>query len=312
MLNTDASVKTLPGGATNPIPVGGTTRADEFCNDPKDNLVMIASPARVAALRHLRLDLRPIKSLASSCLTAQAGHARRPPTASSSAGGVRTTGKFYQNVPEVNGAGNDTSPGAVAVINPKTMKVETTFPVPLADCAGPQGMAIGPDDSDPARLQCSVAQWAPEYRGHQCEERERFWRSSQDLGGADEVWFNPGDGHYVIPSCNTACRTAPVEFALTGDEVLGIVDSAALRGGPTVFVAAQNSDTTVTSGNPRTIHSVAADPNNKQIILPIPAVGGNAPQFAPSLCDKMGSGITVIGKPSSCDRLYRRLGSAVK
>src|ERR1700746_2120189 len=32
-------------GQTNPISVGGTTRADEFCYDSKDNLVMIASPA---------------------------------------------------------------------------------------------------------------------------------------------------------------------------------------------------------------------------------------------------------------------------
>src|SRR5262249_37898734 len=46
VLNTDGSVKTpLPGGAANPIPVGGKSRADEFCYDPKDNLVMIASPA---------------------------------------------------------------------------------------------------------------------------------------------------------------------------------------------------------------------------------------------------------------------------
>ena len=39
--------------------------------------------------------------------------------ASSSAGGVRTTGDFYQNVPEINGPGNDTAPGGIAVINPK-------------------------------------------------------------------------------------------------------------------------------------------------------------------------------------------------
>jgi hypothetical protein len=121
----------------------------------------------------------------------------------------------------------------------------------------------------------------------------------QDLGGADEVWFNPGDGHYIIPSCNTACRTVPVPFALTGPEVLGLVDANTLQLDQTVFVAAQNSDTIVTTGNPRTIHSVAGDPGNKQIILPIPAVGGTAPQFSPSLCDKRGSGITVIGTPST-------------
>ena len=35
--------------------------------------------------------------------------------------------------------------GAVAVINPKNMKVEKLFPIPLEDCARPQGMAIGPN-----------------------------------------------------------------------------------------------------------------------------------------------------------------------
>src|SRR5258708_1402275 len=45
VLDTDAKVKTLPGGVANPISVGGKTRADEFCEDSKNNLVMIASPA---------------------------------------------------------------------------------------------------------------------------------------------------------------------------------------------------------------------------------------------------------------------------
>ena len=54
-----------------------------------------------------------------------------------------------------------------------------------------------------------------------------------------------------------------------------------------LLIAEQNSDTTVTAGNPRTIHSVAAGPSNKQIFLPIPAIGGTAPQFDPSLCDSL-------------------------
>src|SRR5438105_9278291 len=38
------AIKTLPGGATNPISVGGTTRADEVCFDPVDHLLMVQSP----------------------------------------------------------------------------------------------------------------------------------------------------------------------------------------------------------------------------------------------------------------------------
>ena len=91
---------------------------------------------------------------------------------------MRSTGKFYQNVPEINGPGNDTTPGAVAVINPKNMKVEKLFPIPLEDCAGPQGMAIGPDDQ--ILLGCNAA--SP--NGHRntvviSQKNGRFWRSSK-------------------------------------------------------------------------------------------------------------------------------------
>src|SRR5205823_3516998 len=159
-----------------------------------------------------------------------------------------------------NGAGNDTSPGAIAVINPKNMKVQRLFPIPLEDCAGPQGMAIGPDD------QILEGCNAKSPNGHRntvvvSAKNGAILAVLQDLGGDDEVWFNPGDGHYIIPSCNTACRTVPNGFVLTGSEVLGIVDASTLQLDQTVLVAKQNSDTTVTSGNPRTIHSVAADPN---------------------------------------------------
>ena len=75
------------------------------------------------------------------------------------------------------------------------------------------------------------------------------------------------------------------------------------------MIAEQNSATTVTAGNPRTIHSAAADPNTNQIFLPIPAVGGTAPQFDPSLCDSLDGTIAIVGTPNDCDRLYRHLGS---
>ena len=82
-----------------------------------------------------------------------------------------------------------------------------------------------------------------------------------------------------MPHCSS-------DAPLTGHELLGIVDSNILQLDQSVFIAEQNSVTTVTTGNPRTIHSVAADPKTNQIFLPIPAVGGTAPQFDPTLCDR--------------------------
>jgi hypothetical protein len=54
------------------------------------------------------------------------------------------TGKITLNIAEVNGKGDDSSPGAVVVIDPKTMNVEKTFTIPLDACTHPTGQAIGP------------------------------------------------------------------------------------------------------------------------------------------------------------------------
>jgi hypothetical protein len=52
--------------------------------------------------------------------------------------------KIYVAVPEVNGAGDNSSPGALARINPVTMQIEAAPLIPIAACSGPQGLAIGP------------------------------------------------------------------------------------------------------------------------------------------------------------------------
>jgi hypothetical protein len=302
------AVKTLPAGATNPILVktnpdgtnASTTRADELCYDPKDNLIMIASPGEEPPFVTF-ISTKTYKVV--SQLLFDGG---TPVMGLKATNGLEQcewdskTRKFYQNVPEVNGPGDDTAPGAVAVIDPKTMKVENSFSVDINACAGPQGMAIGPDDQ--ILLGCNAK--SPD--GHRntaviSKSTGDVLKVFPDLGGADAVTFNPGDLHYIIPSCNTPCRTVPTPGAITGPQVLGIVDAKQLRLDRTVTTAEQNSDTIVTSGNPRTIHSVAANQNaeEKQIFLPIPAVGGNAPQFDPTLCDSFDDAITRIGSPNT-------------
>jgi hypothetical protein len=320
VLNTDASVKTLPGGVANPIPVGGKTRADEFCEDSKNNLVMIASPAEDPPFVTF-ISTKTYKVVGKLPFDGTTGNTPKATNGLEQCGWSPQTGLFYQNVPAINGPpGEDTVPGGIAVIDPKSVlngspKVEKVFNIPLEDCAGPQGMAIGPND------QILEGCNAKSPNGHRnsvvvSAKNGKILTVLTDLGGADEVWFNPGDGHYIIPSCNTACRTVPMGFVLTGPEVLGIIDSKTLMLDQTVLVAEQNSDTNVTSGNPRTIHSVAADAANKTIILPIPACTsatacGNVPHFTPSLCDQRGFGISVSGTPSTAVGCIVVLGAAL-
>ena len=191
------------------------------------------------------------------------------------------------------------------MINPRTLRVTRHIPVPIAQCAGPQGMAIGPNNQ--IMLGCNAA--GPDGRRNTIAidaTSGSVVGFFQDLGGLDAVTFNPGNGLYFLPSCNTACRT--VGNGIFGSELLGVVDSNTLQVVQSLTIASQNGATTVTPGNPRTVHSVAADPNSLNVFLPIPAVGGTAPQFAPTLCDSRNSAITVIGGPSTVTGCIAILG----
>ena len=272
--SSDGTVKTLPGTppAPNPILVkttgnppvnASTTRADELCYDPQDKRIMIASPA----------EDPPFVTFISTETYLVVGHITFGPTDTINAtGGLEQcgwspkTGKFYQNVPVV-GSG---PAGAVAVINPKTMKIETSFPVSAEACELPQGMAIGP--SNQMLLGCG----GKALDGHRNSvvinaNSGALLAVLPDLGGADEVWFNQGDGHYFIPACNEACRHNPGSQL----EELGIIDSRGFKVDQRVPVPSPAGATG------RRIHSVAADPVSNQIYVPIPAI---AVTFQPSIC----------------------------
>jgi len=264
-------------------------RADELCYDPKDNLIMIASPG---------------DGFVSFISTAAANKGKvlgqikfgAPATGIEQCGWSPTTGKFYQNLPADPG-GQD----QVAVINPSTMTggvVDHFINININDCSGLRGMAIGPDNQ--ILLGCNAASPTPGNPRNSIVIDATSGTTATVLkvlngaGGVDEVWFNPDDNHYVIPSCNTPCRTVGAK----GTEQLGIVDSAKLRLDKSVTVAEQNGvPTPLPPPNPRTIHSAAAGGN--QIFLPIPAVGGTVPQFDPTLCDSFDDSITRVGNPTS-------------
>ena len=116
----------------------------------------------------------------------------------------RRTGKLYVNIPEVNGPGNDTQPGAVVVISPDTMQIDAVYSLPISQCAGPQGMAIGPDHqillgcNDPNKtVQSTVV--IDDRNGH-------VVASVAGEDGADEVWFNDGDGQYFLANWGAPIR----------------------------------------------------------------------------------------------------------
>jgi hypothetical protein len=237
------------------IPTGGTARADELCNDPKDHVVMIANPGETPVSMGGTgpyvsfIDTTTYKVLGQIFMNGKNG----TPLATD---GIeqcqwrRQNDKFYVNIPEVNGPGTDAAPGAVLVINPTTMTIVKTFALDHNLCEGPAGMALGPTPQ--ILLGCGDGlKNVPSTIVIDARNGNVIYTLKNE-DGADEVWYNPGDGHYLL------ARSGGV----TGPE-LGIVDSA----------TGKNDKSLTTRG---AAHSVAADPNTLKVFVPIPVTGTGA------------------------------------
>jgi len=189
------------------------------------------------------------------------------------------TGKFYITIPGVETP--DNGHGVVAVIDPHTKKVETTFDIPLANCAIPQGMAVGPDhdiligcNGKGSTTQSSVI----------IDDRNGHIRATvANESGPDEVWYNPGNNHYFL------ARSAPA----SGEQALGIIDAES-----------RAADTSVPVGPvvKVTAHSVAADSVTNNTYYPIPGgIGGNSCSNAGGN-DASGCILVVTGKGDKDDK----------
>jgi hypothetical protein len=175
------------------------------------------------------------------------------------------TRRFYVSIPEVNGPGGTGPDGAVARIDPKTATVETMFPVKFCQ---PAGLTLGPRQD--LLLGCSVpfdtagTAWSATDTNTAAPisvimdaKTGKIDRNVPGVSGSDEVWFNPGDGHYYL-----AARANP------GGPVLGVIDaeSQVLRQVTPTF------NTPASAPAPRgTAHSVAVNPHNNHVFVPLPA-----------------------------------------
>jgi hypothetical protein len=250
---------------THVISTGGAKRADELCFDPRDQVVLMANDAEspfpfVSFVSTQNYSV--LKRITMDGTGASGGKIASP----AATNGIeqcqwdRRTGKFYVNIPEVNGPGNDTKPGAVVRISPNTMQIDAVYSLPINQCAGPQGMTIGPDHqillgcNDPNKSVPSTVV-IDDRDGH-------VIKSVANEDGADEVWFNEGDSQYFLANSGGA-----------NPQTLGVIDTDGDKG--------IKADQSVPTGLPNTTasphgtaHSVAADPVFNQVYVPIPSTAG--------------------------------------
>jgi len=165
----------------------------------------------------------------------------------------RSTGKFYISIPEVDGI---TANGAVGVISTSGV-LEKEMPVKFCQ---PAGLSLGPNND--MLLGCSVVfdtagnPFTPADPNAAAPTQIIMDANGSidaviaGVGGSDEVWFNPGDGRFY-----TASRNNP------SGPVLGVIDA---RTQTLVQV------TPTVNRPPGTAHSVAVNPHNNHVFVPLP------------------------------------------
>lgn len=207
------------------IATGGSFRADEMAYDPKDQVVVVANDAEgFLTFIHVAGASSGVAShfyYSDNALGKPAsvsGHA-------TAGGGIEQsvwdpqTGLFYQAVP----AG--TSAGFIDVFT-STGTLVKTYPVAGCD-GGPTGMALGRN---------ATFMGACGNGGVVVEVGSGHVRTVVGgVGGADEVWFNPGDGNFYF-----AISSPPALGVVNGndDHLVGVV---AGHGGHSVAAYAGNN-----------------------------------------------------------------------
>jgi hypothetical protein len=256
-LRTDAIVGEVSTGGAPGL------RADELAYDPQDGVLLVVNNADSPPFATLiQVDKTTGQLTLGSRITfTEATNGAEQPVWDPG------TRRFYLSIPEVNGAGEPgTGPdGAVARIDPAAAAVETMFPVKFCQ---PAGLTRGPHQQ--LLLGCSVVfdtageAWSPADPKTAAPisvimdaRTGKIDRTIAGVSGSDEVWFNRGDRNYYL-----AARANP-----TGP-VLGVIDAD----DQTLRQIVPTFNTPASAPAPRgTAHSVAVDPHNNHVFVPLPA-----------------------------------------
>ncbi|GAC1406715.1 MAG: hypothetical protein NVSMB64_12740 [Candidatus Velthaea sp.] len=229
------------------IPTGSAGfRSDEACYDPDDGLMMFANPndpiPYVSFISTASQSVIAKLSFGSGGLAGTSGLEQCQYDAASKSFFINNDGTNTNPNGELD---QITAASAVAGA-PAVSKV-----IPLGNCS-PAGLAQGPNEN--YLVGCDPSIGAPEI-SLIVNVNTGATKTITQVGGADEVWYNPGDNRWYEAARNMTASgiSGPVRTP-----VLGIIDAGTLAW-------VQN----VPTG--KNAHSVAVDPGNNHVFVPIPS-----------------------------------------
>ena len=239
----DSTVKVIDVTANPPkivasISTGGQKRADELGIDTKDGLVLVGNNADKPSYVSF-ISTKPDHAVVAKIEMPEASDGVDQPLY------VPETGLFYASVPIWKEEKNH---GGLAVFDPKTLKM--TKLIPIDDCV-PFGLAQGPGTNVIVGCGAGSKTRTPTVPMPATVildvKTEKIVKVIHELGGQDEVWYNPKLRQYY-----TASRDFP------SGPVLGVINADT-----NTFV-----ESIATGEN---AHSVAADSTNGAIFVPLTA-----------------------------------------
>jgi hypothetical protein len=257
----------LNSGATKAvISTGGNGRADELCYDSKSRVVLIANDQPFDSfITFINADTYEVIQKIKFDGTDPNGD-------NILANGIEQCifnpkdGNFYINIPNTGAASLATPlPGVALRISGKAPfhveKIVADFskaPWNTTGCTGGTGIALGPDQQ--LANSCGLIINF---------ETGAVIANFESEGGADEIWFNPGDNHYFLAD------TTPM--------LLGVIDA-----GPP-----PSADLTATTGTGS--HSVAADSVTNEVYVPIRGNNAVTPAGTSASCGKATDAFGLAG-----------------
>jgi hypothetical protein len=245
-----STIRGAPGAPLSGHSAATDKRADEMCYDPHDNLIMVANNA--ASPPYGSLISTKTYAVVSQIVFDGSNGAPNSSNGAEQCQWSSRTGLFYITIPGITQPTDD-GHGVVAVIDPHQQKVVKVFDIPLANCATPQGMAVGPDHD--ILVGCNGSGSTTHSSVIIDERNGKILATVADESGPDEVWFNPGNNHYYL------ARSAPA----SGEQALGFIDAETRAADVSLFVGPPGKNA----------HSVAADSVTNKAFYPIPgAIGG--------------------------------------